>query len=88
MGYFAYEEFHEGDYPLGVCFVAAIVGNLWQWRRQKVRYQKVFEFLRQLKLKYGPEIYLEIEKEPSSFYYNAFQKLHPPDSWRVSIKLP
>jgi hypothetical protein len=80
--------FHNGHDGPGIFWAALLAAMFWQSRRQKERCQKDFEFLRQLKLKYGPEIYSEIKEEPSSLYYYVFQKRYPPDNQRGSVALP
>jgi hypothetical protein len=80
--------FHNGHYGPGIFWTVLLAAIFWQSQRQKERCQKDFEFVRQLKLKYGPEIYSEIKEEPSSLYYYIFQKRYPPDNQRGSVALP
>jgi hypothetical protein len=61
---------------------------LWGCRRMEATKRKHFELLKQLKAKFGPEIYDEIKKEPASTQYKFFQKPYPPDRRPLSVELP
>jgi len=50
--------------------------------------QKNLELLRQLKAKYGPEIYDAIKAEPDTIKYKLFQKFYPPERQAPVVELP
>ena len=72
--------------------VAAGVGTvgilIWGFRVMEVTKRKNFELLRQLKTKYGLEIYDEIKKEPDPLQYKLFQKSYQAERKPLSIDLP
>ena len=69
-----------------VWFILPAAGA-YQYRRQKKQNLKDLLFLKELKIKYGAEVYLEIQKEPRSLYYYLVQKRYPPDNRQV-VELP
>jgi hypothetical protein len=60
----------------------------WDQRRRKLMRERDQEFLDQFRAKYGPYIYREIQKEPSSLYYYLFQKRYFPNQRHGSDLLP
>lgn len=87
-GFFEYAAIRNGDLGVGLLWGILVGASFWQWQRQKDRYQKDYQFLRELKTKYGSEVYVEIKKEPSSLYYRVFQKSYPPGRNRGPVLLP
>jgi hypothetical protein len=79
---------HGGKYWMATWGAAVLVILPWGWRAMEKTKRKNFELLKQLKAKYGPEIYGEIRKDPNSLQYKLFQKSYPPDQRPPSIELP
>jgi hypothetical protein len=89
VGFLDYSSFHDGNRISAIFWTLYLMAAGFQHWRRKVRCEKDYKFLEQLKIKYGPKIYAEIEKEPDSLFYRAFQKLYWPDSRRkISFSLP
>ena len=80
--------FYVGKYWMAAWFAAAVVSLIWGVRMLEMAKHKNFELLRQLKEKYGPEIYDEIKKEPDTFQYKLFHKSYPLKQPPPSIELP
>ena len=69
----------------GAGVIAVVIGALQMAEATK---QKNFELLRQLKAKYGPEIYDAIKAEPASLQYRFLQKTYPRERETPVIELP
>ncbi len=50
--------------------------------------RKNFELLKQLKAKYGPEIYDALTKEPDTLAYKLLQKSYPRERQAPVVELP
>jgi len=70
---------------LAAVLIPTVVWGLCSLENTK---KKNFELLKQLKAKYGPEIYEAITKEPDSIQYKLFQKSYPPERRAPSVELP
>jgi hypothetical protein len=89
VGFLDYSSFHDGHRISAIFWTLYLLAAGFQHWRRKVRCDKDYESLEQLKLKYGRGVYTQIEKEPDSLFYKVFQKLYWPDSRRkISFSLP
>lgn len=79
---------YSGKYWMAAFGAAALVSLLWGCHFMEDAKRKNFELLKQLKAKYGPEIYDEIKQEPDSLQYKIFQKSYPPERQPPSVNLP
>jgi drug/metabolite transporter superfamily protein YnfA len=80
--------FHFGNYWMAMGGAAVLVSLPWGWHTIENTKRKNFELIKQLKAKYGPEIYDEIKKEPDSIPYKLFQKSYPRDRQAPPVELP
>jgi hypothetical protein len=77
-----------GQYWKAMWQASVITILICAWLKIKGNARKDFEFLKQLKLKYGPEVYNEVKKESASLQYKLLQKSYPLGGNRTSIRLP
>jgi hypothetical protein len=90
-GYMVWTDFKEHGLESaahsGAVWITLLTAGAYHYRRQKKQNLKDLLFLKELKIKYGAEVYLEIQKEPRSLYYYLVQKRYPPDNRQV-VELP